>query len=140
MVGDLFSKYIGRKFLVFIVGTLLFLFAEKFTDTYWLYVAAIYLTANVLARVKENSFEILKDSAWITKFIAKYLGRKFLVFATGTILYIFRVKFSTESWIILAGMYCGANVLVDFMPAIGASFKALGEKITGGEKINDNTV
>jgi hypothetical protein len=87
MVGTLFSKYIGRKFLVFIVGTLMFLFVAKFTDMYWLYVAAIYLTANVLARIKESSFEIPEESSRATRFIAKYLGRKFLVFAVGTILY-----------------------------------------------------
>jgi hypothetical protein len=129
MIGNLFSKYIGRKFLVFLLGTLLFIFVKKFTDVYWLYVAAIYLASNVLARIKESSFEIAEDSSKLTKFIARYAGRKFLVFSTGTILYLLTDKLSAESWVILAGMYCGANVLIDFMPSIGASVTPIKEKI-----------
>jgi hypothetical protein len=36
-------------------------------------------------------------------------------------------------------MYCGANILVDFMPSIGASFKAIGEKITGTHTETEKT-
>lgn len=131
MFGDLMTKYIGRKFLVFIVGTVIFLFCEKFTDIHWLYVAAIYLASNVLARVQESSFEVAEDTTWITKIIARYFGRKFLVFLTGTALFFFKEKFSTDSWLILSGMYCGSNVLVDFMPSIGATLKAIGGKLDG---------
>lgn len=123
MVGKLLEKYIGRKFLIFLIATLAFLFLDKMEDMHWLLAASIYMAANIVSKLGGVDIKPTEDISKTALFISKYLGRKFIVVVTGTLLFWLNAKFKVDTWLILIGVYSGAAVTVDFIPNIKSAFK-----------------